>query len=317
MNNLSQKPNRLPQPELKAKSEMGDYVEFPAIYDADAVVGAIKIILWMLLIGLGVSLVSVGHIAATTTGTLILGSMYAHGMQIFHQCLHMNLFKSRSLNKIVGRVLGFPMLQTFSLSRQQHHEHHWQIDGNLDYYGHLSVKQHFISIFRVVGFGYALLTMMRIVFRFNKTKVRRLEAKARGTVREFKLMALVLGVIVLGGVLSPHFAYFIVTVWVIPSVLVASPILYLLELPEHYHCQLGDRDSFETGRTIIGSHFSFWYTNGSNYHVEHHIYPFIPPDYLPYLNQKIPKRRFSNISRSYLSFYMSLIKGRLRFKGRN
>lgn len=57
-------------------------------------------------------------------GTIIAGVMYAHAVELQHQCLHYTAFKKPHLNKFFGIILGAPMFVSFSEYRKIHLKHH-------------------------------------------------------------------------------------------------------------------------------------------------------------------------------------------------
>jgi fatty acid desaturase len=81
----------------------------------------------------------------------------------------------------------------------------------------------------------------------------------------------------------------VLTVWILP-LLVALPVHALIELPEHIGCDLTTTDIFKNTRTIRASWLAVWFTNGNNFHVEHHYLPSAPVDRLPKLHQVIQPR---------------------------
>ena len=73
---------------------------------------------------------------------------------------------------------------------------------------------------------------------------------------------------------------FILKAWLVPMLLVGQPIHLLVELPEHIGCAAASTDPLRNTRSIGGSWFSRWFTNGNNFHVEHHILPALSMDQL-------------------------------------
>ena len=91
---------------------------------------------------------------------------------------------------------------------------------------------------------------------------------------------------------------------------VAAPVHALVEMPEHYRCDLTSTDPFRNTRTIESNAFMTWFTNGNNYHVEHHMMPNLPIERLHDLHGAIgPRIRYYH--RTYRQFYYALLRGRL------
>ena len=93
---------------------------------------ALRVAILVALLAVGTLLVTSGYIVATTIGILLIGAMFAHALEIQHQCLHFSAFKSRRTNKIVGILLGLPTLTSFHAYRRSHLEHHRKLGTSAD-----------------------------------------------------------------------------------------------------------------------------------------------------------------------------------------
>jgi fatty acid desaturase len=82
---------------------------------------------------------------------------------------------------------------------------------------------------------------------------------------------------------------------------VGEPIHFLIEFPEHFRCS-NVKNILENTRTIRGSWFSYWFTNGNNFHVEHHLYPKASIDQLPEIHKTV-STALKVASPSYFAFY--------------
>ena len=92
--------------------------------------------------------------------------------------------------------------------------------------------------------------------------------------------------------------------------LYTAPVHAQDEMPEHYRCDLTSTDPFRNTRTIESNAFMTWFTNGNNYHVEHHMMPNLPIERLHDLHGAIaPRIRYYH--RTYRQFYSALLRGRL------
>lgn len=95
--------------------------------------------------------------------------------------------------------------------------------------------------------------------------------------------------------------WWFVKLWFIPLV-IGEVAHFMIEMPEHIFCDRSKPDVFENTRTIKGSWFSFWLTNGNNFHVEHHARMGAPINKLPRLHEELAPM-IKNYKLSYLSFY--------------
>ena len=88
-----------------------------------------------ILIGLsatGIILAMSENIGVAIVGFFVLGCMFAHAVELQHQCLHYSAFKSRRANRIIGVILGLPTLTSFHAYRRSHLEHHRKLGSAED-----------------------------------------------------------------------------------------------------------------------------------------------------------------------------------------
>jgi fatty acid desaturase len=90
--------------------------------------------------------------------------------------------------------------------------------------------------------------------------------------------------------------------WLLPLFLIAAPAHVLIELPEHVGCQPDTTDVFRNTRSIQAGAFARWYTNGNNYHAEHHYRRSIQVEHWSTMHQML-KARVEFLEPSYWSFY--------------
>ena len=237
-------------------------------------------------------------------GLVLEGMMFAHFVELQHQCLHSTATGHRIVDQTIGICLGLPMLVSFSDYQRHHLEHHRKLGtaANREFFAyeydtlgswsglakHFFMIPHYSSVFRNV---YSLL--------FDRKRFRTLPGRVRF---EYSLIA----AWILGNtsfILAGHPS--VLRVSVLP-LLIAIPLHALIELPEHWGCtQIGSTQ--ETTRTIRAGKLGVWLTNGNNYHVEHHLYAGIPNHNLGALHQLI-KDNESFLSGSYRSFYRGVAK---------
>ncbi|MEE8583708.1 MAG: fatty acid desaturase, partial [Acidobacteriota bacterium] len=71
-----------------------------------------------------IAAILMGPLWAQVMGTIVLGLMYAHAVELQHQCLHNTAFSSKGWNRLVGFLLGLPTLVSHSDYQHQHLRHH-------------------------------------------------------------------------------------------------------------------------------------------------------------------------------------------------
>lgn len=81
---------------------------------------------------------------ATILAQIVQGMLFAHGVELVHECLHDLAFRNKKLNLWVGRVLGLPMFVPFTEYLAKHLEHHKWLgtpkDTEFFSYNHKTIK---------------------------------------------------------------------------------------------------------------------------------------------------------------------------------
>jgi fatty acid desaturase len=271
---------------------------------------ALRVAILVALLAVGALLATAGNIVATAIGILLIGAMFAHALEIQHQCLHFSAFKSRRTNKIVGILLGLPTLTSFHAYRRSHLEHHRNLGTSADtpfftyrfvaqpsiwslMYDLLGISHIKASIAAILGNGDSRLIALPLGQEPSNDS-----EKFDYAMMGFLLVCACLTAMVLGPVI-------VLKLWILPFLLVAQPIHFLVELPEHIGCDEGTTDALRNTRTIIGSGFSRWFTNYNNMHVEHHLEPTLSMDQMPEVFAAISGQH-KHIKQTYWQFYRSL-----------
>lgn len=273
---------------------------------------SLKVLVWLVMLGTGISMMITESIFLKLTAGLLLGAGFAHGVELQHQALHMTGFTSRLMNRLVGTLLGIPMLVSFCEYRDSHLYHHQklgtQYDSEFFDYGERespkieAIIKHFFLINHFSCFVKKIIDA--IVFNTMHTKLSTRNAKS------IRIDYFLLGAIFFGTYfICAQFAvssYFVES-WLLPLFLVAAPIHALVELPEHYGCNRTTKDVFHNTRSIKASAFTTWFTNGNNYHVEHHWKAALPIEQLKNVHTQI-EYKILNLSNSYFEFYKGFVK---------
>src|SRR4028118_137372 len=235
-------------------------------------------------------------------GTVILGLMYAHAAELQHQALHHTGIASKVWSRGVGFLLGLPMLVSYS-DYQYHHLQHHRLLGtsenreffNYGYNRLTSLKPliaHLLMLghYREVAKCIASSLMGRLRPGIKRSTAVRIRA-------EYCLLAVFL---LMMASISVFFGTTIfLKLWLLP-LLIAIPTHALIELPEHWGKESEKLDLNANTRTIRATWFGYWFTNGNNYHIEHHWLPSVPIDRLPELHRLV---RAHIDTESYPQFY--------------
>lgn len=281
------------------------------------VVFSLKLAVYVALVAHGMLFALSTYVILKIVGILLIGAMYAHGVELQHQALHYQGFRSKRLNMVFGVLLGMPMLVSFHAYQDSHLRHHRLLGTpeNKEFFDY--GDQYGASPVVNLGRWAWRLSMAAHYIQFAKNVAKLVVPGARfgdnplvsRAIRRDHLL-MVAAIALLAGVSVALHTWFAVWVWVVPLVFVAAPVHALVEMPEHYRCDLTSTDPFRNTRTIESNAFMTWFTNGNNYHVEHHMMPNLPIERLHDLHGAIgPRIRYYH--RTYRQFYYALLRGRL------
>jgi len=242
-------------------------------------------------------------------GTVVLGLMYAHAVELQHQALHNTGLPSKTLSRVVGFLLGLPMLVSYS-DYQYHHFQHHRLLGTSENREFFNYGYNRLTSLKPLTAHLLMLGHYREVAKFiawSLTGRLRPGVKRDSAVRirtEYCLMAVFLVTMISVSVFF-HTAIFL-KLWLLP-LLIAIPTHALIELPEHWGRAADTVDVSVNTRTIKATWFGCWFTNGNNYHIEHHWLPSIPNDRLPKLHEIISAQtETESYPRFYKRFFLEL-----------
>ncbi len=272
----------------------------------------LRLVILVALLCIGVYLAVSESIPLTVVGIVIIGSMFAHAVELQHQCLHYTAFRSRPLNRIVGIILGLPTLTSFHAYRRSHLDHHRNLgtpnDQTFFVYKFLETSSLKNFAHDLLGISHLRASLSAILGNNDSRLIdlHSMDATSKESERfDYGLM----GFLIVSAILvAMTFGFtLILKLWILPLLLVAQPIHFLIELPEHIGCFTKSTSVFDNTRTIYGSPFSSWFTNYNNLHVEHHLDASRPMAELPELfEENRGKHRF--IANTYPDFYIHLFK---------
>jgi fatty acid desaturase len=211
-------------------------------------------------------------------GEVGLGLLFAHGLELQHEALHHNLFRSPAVNRVIGFLLGAPMLVSYTHYKVQHLHHHKYVgtaddrelfDYRADQLGSsLSIVSRAWNWGRIPTF---LLTAIDLTQGRWPPAFRNTGAKRRHLRHEYAVLIIGLfGAVFLEGAL--HLGLFML-VWFVPWLLVAEPVHFLIELPEHVGCDTQTTNPLLHTRSYTTHWLWRYVANCNNYHVEHHMWP--------------------------------------------
>lgn len=243
---------------------------------------------------------------------VVLGLFYAHLVELQHECLHEHAYRRRALNRLVGFGCGVAMLSSFWHYKYEHLRHHAFLGTpkNSEFFGYRPDSVHgliggcfhpgrYRSVFADIGRSLAGRTNPTIAKPAAAAKVR----------TEYLAIAAVLaaGIVVTVLTRSPYLLW----VWVLPALVVAEPVHFLIELPEHFGLDTQtDPNILTNTRTVSTGRVGRWFTNGNDAHTAHHYDQRVPMTHIGRLEQVIADR-IEVREPSYRSFYRGVITGRI------
>ncbi|MDX3855195.1 fatty acid desaturase family protein [Streptomyces sp. AK02-01A] len=247
---------------------------------------------------------------AIAAGVILLGAMFTHAVELQHQCLHHSAFRRALPHRLVGIPLGIPLMVVYSHYRVRHLQHHRYLGTpqdteffGFDTRGPLTVPALLRGLFDYPRLGSVVREVARSVTgRWSYPYGHVAPAMRRRIVVEYTILGGVL--LAAAGLVAAGYGEYVLRLWALP-LLLAVPMHFLVELPEHILCDTETTDVLRNTRSIRGSWLSTWYTNGNNLHIEHHAAMAVPINRLPERHGET--RDFGlHVERTYLDFYRLL-----------
>lgn len=289
--------------------EQNEFSSMESDTDVAARILALKLFVYYPALVSGCICVAAFDVVAQMPFQVLLGLAIAHGVELQHQVLHSLGIKNRRAQRALGFLLGLPMLVSFSAYQDAHLRHHRLVGTKddkeffeYDTASGVTFKGLLILLFMPRHYRTALARMYRAFANWeNIFSSRVISRRVR---QEYAVMALILGTCSILSITTG--STLIIETWFMPLVLIATPVHVLVELPEHFGCERESQDVFRNTRSITSGPFMRWFTNGNNFHVEHHYMPSCPIERLSHLHKQFSGRiMFSNPT--YRSFYSDLL----------
>jgi fatty acid desaturase len=254
-----------------------------------------------------------------------LGIMLAHGTELAHQALHKTGTGSGRWDPFLGSVLCEATGISFELFRWTHHLHHVnngtaEDRESFDYsYGlltsdsravrligfvwHVSMLAHFATLARRMG----LAVSGRLRDRLREEYPVLTDRRALLVEREYRRMAAVLLAILL--LCAAFRTAAPIAAWLVPVLVVWGPSHALIELSEHWACDVPNADVFVNTRSIRAGRFAQWLTNHNNAHVGHHSDMLVPLDKIEaYQEELLGSHDLKFLEDSYPAFFAKFFR---------
>lgn len=280
--------------------------------------------LFLLKFGFAISLIGAGWLTIAFSGSwaailpamVVNGLLYAHLVELQHECLHGHAYDTPWLNRLFGTFCGVFMLSSYSHYRYDHLRHHAHLGTPLN-------KEHFNYRFQRLDSVWRFARSVFDLSRFRRVAALTLDAirwrhipgiDKRTYDRNIKQEYLLNAAILLGSAWwtlqsgSP----LILLAWWIPAVCVSEGVHFLIEMPEHFGLDSQtDPNVLTNTRTIRAGPIVAWFVNGNDIHTAHHYHQGVPMCNVRRLHRLI-ESRIAVSELSYRSFYRDVIAGRIR-----
>lgn len=249
---------------------------------------------------------------------IVNGLMYAHLVELQHECLHEHAYGRRWLNRLVGFTCGIPMLSSFWHYKYEHLRHHAYLGTpeNREFFNY-----RFQGLDSAAGFLRGCFHLGRyrdVAADIGRSLLGRLNPRvskplaARKIRTEYIAFAVVLAGAIAFSVVAG--SWIVVAAWVVPALVIAEPAHFLIELPEHFGLNSQtDPNVLSNTRTVRAGRFARWFTNGNDLHTAHHFHQGVPMARVPELHVLI-EDRIATIDPSYPTFYRKVLNGELRYQ---
>ena len=272
-----------------------------------------KLVILVAMIVSGVLLALQDSWLPLVAGIVLLGAAYTHAVELQHQCLHHSAFVKPLPHRIVGVPLGLPLLVGYTHYRVRHLQHHRYLGTPMDseFFG-FDTRQPLTWRTLARGlFDYPrLFSVMQDIGRSARGTwqygIGQISDKhRRSIIAEHLLLGALL--IVVAAVCALGGGEYVLRLWLAPLLLVAVPLHFIVELPEHILCDTESTDVLVNTRSIRGSWFSTWFTNGNNLHIEHHAAMNVPINRLG--ERHLETEVFGkHVERSYPDFFRVVVR---------
>ena len=221
---------------------------------------------------------------------IAMGAVFAHGLELQHEALHQNLFPNPVLNRAAGILLGIPMLVSYTHYKSYHFHHHVAVGRDDDEeIVEYSVKSlcHPVSL---VLRAWNVRRVPQFLFVFAGMLVGEYPRRVKSQYRShlfyeyvflLLILAAIIGIVAIFGSSAP------LILWFAPWLLVAEPVHFLIEIPEHIGCDRKTISILHNTRSYRTNAIWGYFANHNNYHIEHHLWPGIPAHRLRHLHREV------------------------------
>lgn len=222
-----------------------------------------------------------------TLSVFLIGSRMRGLMNLLHECSHNSLVISNvHLNNLLGQMCALSLLMTREGYTESHMRHHLYFrDENKDpdliryraVFGDIAVRGA-KSLDEWVG-GILNIRNFVLYAYINSTRDVLVSGR-RNLLVLLGFWGAIVTIFIYFGKLDLLFLY-----WIIPYYTTFKVVCYIAELAEHFGIYAKANELEQTRNMYVNkvAEFLFW-PHGDNYHLVHHLFPFVPGFHLSQVN---------------------------------
>ena len=278
---------------------------------------AVKFVFACALVAAGWVTIALFHSwVAIAVAIVVNGLIYAHLVELQHECLHGHAFDTPGVNRFFGILCGIFMMSSHSHYRYDHLRHHANL-GTPRNSEHFEYR--FQNLDSLAGFARSFFDLSRYkrVARFTLLALawRPLPGIDKASYnRAIKQEYLINGAVLVASVIwtVQTGSLLVLLAWWLPAVLISEGTHFLIEMPEHFGLNTQtDPNVLTNTRTVRTSPIVQWFVNGNDIHTSHHYHQGVPMCNVRRLNQLL-ESRLAVVESSYRDFFSKVLAGRIR-----
>lgn len=232
----------------------------------------------------------------------LLAAASLHGISLFtHEGVHGVLDPNPQINRTLSILCALPVWQNFSAYQVLHLRHHQHLgsEGDPDRYKNYTRQSRLVFLMYwgrlLIGYPVYLMAIPILGWLQGNRKER----------FWIVLEVALLGICIIGVILSPIPLAFLIHGWLIPMLLI-NVMVNIRGMSQHTLLE-PETDLIRGTRTILTSPLVRFFMCNENYHLEHHLYPAVPWYNLPRLHEEL-KEELQDRGAPYIPSYFSFVR---------
>ncbi|TWU11140.1 fatty acid desaturase family protein [Allorhodopirellula heiligendammensis] len=194
-----------------------------------------------------------------------------HGISLFtHEAVHGVLSTNRTVNRLLGIVCAWPVLQNYSAYKVLHLQHHKHLghEGDPDHYNNYSRWSWLVFAMHWVRLliGYPVYIVMIPILGFRQGKL----GDRLWILADVGLLAILIATVCA----SPLPWSLLLHVWLIPMLLI-NTMVNIRGMSQHTFLE-NPVDPIQGTRSILTHPLTEFFMCSENHHLEHHLFPRVP-----------------------------------------